>query len=266
MASDNPDIVYHYTSPYALVSILESKKIWATNYDLLNDKEELINSLKLFSQMANNSNWDVKDAIRFLETEPLNVAVFSLSSKGDSLSQWRSYCPPTGGYAIGFNRKRLNAILKKHRFCELQPCIYDKIKQEDMINNFIKNFPPTDNIDKFKKFNIMFEKYIQTAGLLIKNEGFNEEYEWRAISEIISSDLENAMEWKIRSGIYNLIQYLEVDLSEDFPIENIIIGPCRDIQLAKKSVDRALRIFNYNKWNETNVETEISVIPYRSEK
>lgn len=266
MERDNSNIVYHYTSPDALVSILESKKIWATNYDLLNDKEELIKSLRLFSQMANISNWDVQDAIQLLEEEPLNVAVFSLSSEKDSLSQWRSYCPPTGGYAIGFNRKRLNEVLKKRRFYELQPCVYDGIKQKELINNFIKNFPPTNNMYGFKQYNIVLEKYISTVGLLTKHEGFSDEHEWRAISEVIASDLKIAgnFEWKIRRGIHNLIQYLEVDLSEDFPIENIIIGPCRDAQLAKKSVDRALRVFNYNKVNEINVYTKVSDIPYRN--
>ena len=260
------NILYHYTSPDALISILEHKKIWVTHYSFLNDKEELINSLQLLSEMSNNSELNVEAAINFLKTAPFNIAVFSLSSEKNSLSQWRSYCPSTGGYAIGFNRKRLNSILKKRRFHELTPCVYDKSEQKEMISNFIKDFPPADyNSEEFKKYAINISEFIGSVGLRIKHKGFNEEHEWRAISETMDIKFKTeGIEWKIRNGIHNLIQFVEVDLSEDFPIEEIIIGPCRDVQLAKDSVDRALRIYNYNEFSEISVKTETSDIPYRS--
>ena len=45
--SNEPDILYHYTSQKGLLGILQTKKLWMTNILYLNDSSECIHTIDL---------------------------------------------------------------------------------------------------------------------------------------------------------------------------------------------------------------------------
>ena len=144
-----PKFLYHYTSPDAAKSIIESKSFWATDCRYLNDPTEVLRNLQIAQEVADgfldslDINWtevEQWDTERFLNENdyqfaavlskliPYNswtylideheVYITSFSENGDSLSQWRAYCNQ-GGYSLGFEGIQLSALR-----AELFPCIY----------------------------------------------------------------------------------------------------------------------------------------------
>src|SRR5205807_4915874 len=59
----------------------------------------------------------------------------SFTSEGNLLSQWRAYCPPSGGVSLGFNPERLEAVAKEQGFYFAE-CVYepqDQLQRMDAI-------------------------------------------------------------------------------------------------------------------------------------
>jgi len=110
-----PEILYHYTSIEAFVSIIESQNMRATRYDQMNDMSEVQLGLDLLLEAVekypvDRSYRDYKEflisGINSYREEALEVYVLSLSAASDSLYQWIAYTPH-GGVAIGFDRRKV---------------------------------------------------------------------------------------------------------------------------------------------------------------
>lgn len=98
-----PSAVYHYTDTQGLLGILESGKLWATDYRYLNDSSELLYTYRLASQLAREALDGSHGPLaqRFLEEvgsaprpdvyveTPYYLCCFS--EIDNSLSQWRAY-------------------------------------------------------------------------------------------------------------------------------------------------------------------------------
>jgi hypothetical protein len=168
-----PEILYHYTTQEGLRGILESKCIWATHFQYLNDKREggivlqvLLNELssrvnsdslfQLFGMEPNKTkqpectsedtlNQGIGAANRVTSQ---NVFVASFSKEGNLLSQWRAYTGRSGGYSIGFKPGFLRAAgeyFLKHRSDSfymdaetLLSCIYYDDKEKQSLENEIE--------------------------------------------------------------------------------------------------------------------------------
>lgn len=104
-----PEVVYHYTTVDTMMKIVTSRKIWATSISYLNDSLEGEHFLRMVRQRLPGllSRYQLNDTVlnklsdgpKPVESRPF---VASFSSEGDSLPQWRSYCPQGNGVAIGF--------------------------------------------------------------------------------------------------------------------------------------------------------------------
>lgn len=125
-----PEHLYHYTSADGLYGIVTQKEIWATFLHYLNDSAEFQYGLSLTRQLIfeqakesekplNEILAQVRDSLARLGR--INIAVFSLTEKGDLLSQWRGYCP-NGGYSLGFAIASLISGLSAWR-AVLSPCV-----------------------------------------------------------------------------------------------------------------------------------------------
>jgi hypothetical protein len=65
------------------------------------------------------------------------VYLASLSKDGDSLGQWRGYCPSSGGYALGFDPARLQlAADPEVMFPE---CVYGPDKSREAIRDVVND-------------------------------------------------------------------------------------------------------------------------------
>ena len=105
---DVPKTLYHYTSLEALVSIVQSRRLWASNIRFLNDRTESLhlieNVLDVLRKLVSPAHKAIVRTVqeRLGSTPKQAHFVASLSEKDDLLSQWRAYCPPGAGVSIGF--------------------------------------------------------------------------------------------------------------------------------------------------------------------
>jgi hypothetical protein len=107
-----PEAVYHYTSIEAMMKIARAASIWATSISYLNDTSEGDHYLDLIRKRIPayvSAHPTINPSIfaRFLDDPRSDFLlsrpfVASFSALGDSLPQWRSYCPQGNGVAIGF--------------------------------------------------------------------------------------------------------------------------------------------------------------------
>jgi hypothetical protein len=110
-----PKTLYHYTSLEALVAIVRSKRLRASNIRFLNDKSESLSLKQDVVAILQKRVVSVEDE-RLVNTvlDSINayprqsLFVTSLSEKSDLLSQWRAYCPSGLGVSIGFSSACLN--------------------------------------------------------------------------------------------------------------------------------------------------------------
>ena len=93
--TDNPIIIdnitsaYHYTSVDGLKSIVENQSIRFTDIEYMNDKEEVIDGLKIICD-GNDPEHSVKNILnQFFEC--FHVFVFCMSRVKDALPLWNCY-------------------------------------------------------------------------------------------------------------------------------------------------------------------------------
>jgi len=198
-----PGVLYHYTSVDGLIGLLKSRQIWASNVTFLNDAKESVNATEVltlaFSNRLNRPDLSEQEK-NFLGKAKGELGRFSrefyitsLTEERDLLSQWRAYCPPTGGYALGLPAEQLLPIAAEHNFM-LAPCIYEYDAQYqislELIENLLTSYrqfqgnPAVDGSDVAKIINT-FALTVARFGLLLKHTAFSEEKEWRLISSMI---------------------------------------------------------------------------------
>lgn len=241
-------ILYHYTHRNALINILKSKAIWATNFKYLPDNNQIA---KLCTKLKdlNSENIYVQKVADLSFSLPTNKGIFSLSEKGDLLSQWIHY----GEFAIGFNKDKLNACLENQGFYKLQKCIYNESTQKKILDELVLNYD---------SFNI--ETFLSTAALLFKDLKSAEENEWRAISSSLAVTSSSKYDkWKIRiTPSKHIIEYVEINLDDCFPIEEIIISSEKDFDEERSLLEKILTM-RYGKGSLNQIKIKKSSIPFR---
>ncbi len=108
LQTEVPRSLYHYTSLEALVSIVQTRKLRASNIRFLNDSSESLwlkqHAVFILRKQASAQPQqpDVKGIVEAIESWPLQSHfVASFTEKSDDLSQWRAYCPLGQGVSIG---------------------------------------------------------------------------------------------------------------------------------------------------------------------
>jgi hypothetical protein len=139
-----PSTLWHYTSYAALQGIITSKKIWATEYRFLNDREEFLHAKDLAQKLVDeepeyvgeqfparmhvDAAVDLAFNTGYLHEEELRVMVASFSEEGDQLSQWRGYACDSRGVSIGFDLRNIRPPSDIGTAVTFAPCLY---KQAD---------------------------------------------------------------------------------------------------------------------------------------
>lgn len=166
-------ILYHYTKPEKLLSILESGTIRFSNALYLNDKEEVTYSYKLIFSLIDEMPElnqqlfaKIKEHFYTKYTNIINGSddfvykheyyTISFSTDGDNLTLWNNYAKGQKytGYNIGFRKKDLIADMEKIGFNSVYGnIIYEKKKQITVLKLI------------FEKWNKFYEKASRTKSV-----------------------------------------------------------------------------------------------------
>jgi hypothetical protein len=287
--AQTPGLFYHYTSGGALREILEHGQIWATHTQFLNDAGEFSYAFELARRVlpeiesevhiggSLNAVWDsvFREA---RQSGAFGNFVASFSREPDLLSQWRAYCEPGNGYAIGF---RLSDISKLNGdWFAAQECSYDAEAHRKRIRTHyhhavdMRDLKRRQNASDIEAETAAARHFVHLLFDLVapsmKHPTFREERERRLRMVRPASDLWNAgaypwpanVDVRFRAGRYGLVPYVPLALPEKSDgrgIGAIIVGPT---PYPDRSV-LALRAL-LARWDIHGVELENSGIPFRN--
>lgn len=263
-----PEHLYHYTSTHGIYGILNSKTLWLSKVQQLNDKSELISAIKEFINFCNTAHhvhpndklfkFVIAAANNLTNFSSTNICVASFCEDKDLLSQWRGYAQQGGGFAIGFSGNHLKALCESKNFA-LVKCLYAKKEHQlvfkDLLNtltdcyNIIVRKSPENilesNLNDLKGYFISL--FLEVAPVL-KNETFSEEKEWRIITHPISIKDNN---FKVKTTP-KLREFYELSFNE-VPyrqmITNVTIGPGNDFDTTVSAISTMLNKNLYENWS-----------------
>lgn len=276
--AEAPDVLYHYTDQRGFLGVLDSRVLWATKIQYLNDAAELVVPLRTAANIlrekeaASNLPQSQREGLQsehvgvgVVESANINIPVVSFCEDGDKLSMWRAYSRDGIGYAIGFDRHEL-ATLCDSRHVVLRKCEYPRAdeyrkKIDDLICEYISS-------PRLGTGRLAFE--LITKSSTMKDHSFHEEKEWRIVPDIRStSDLMGCtyLTGRFRSGKSMIVPYWHFRLAEpqpsivQLPIKRVIIGPTPHRELAHEAVKGRLLAGDLNLGG---VQVENSRVPYRN--
>lgn len=269
-------MIYHYTNLQGLLGIINSKSIWASHCEYLNDSSEYNHAIDFAKSFSSNIfmeddylgafGFGLRRALSNMDKNDIYVSSFS--EKPDLLSQWRGYCEPNMGVCIGFKREVIEEFCDSKKYI-LRKCLYSHEKQEELIRSLLmqclNDFPSakisrevydkletklqvdhelgyseyTTDGDGKKQAILAFNNFcnsVQELAPFMKNQGFHEEAEWRIICKNPEKDI------KYRQLQSHLTPYMEIPIIEfsSSVISEIIIGPNPDSSQCLNSVERLL--------------------------
>jgi len=248
-----PPFLFHYTSAAGLQGIIDSSSIWASMIQFLNDTQELQGAISLCQSLLRRRRDKYEDvherellellAASLNRVATVNICVCSFSAQPDLLSQWRGYCPPEGGYCIGFVGQMLIDSFKSHKFTVL-PCVYDENTKKALLEDVL-DFTVPELIAKRRRPTYLSSELLVEGALesffrlfyevapIIKDSGFAEEKEWRAVSAPIPAT-DPRISYRPQGGLLKPYYELPLNLRDQpFPI---IAGPTPHKDLALKSL------------------------------
>jgi hypothetical protein len=261
---DRPKL-YHYTSIEGVSGIvgfaLETPRISlrATNIGFLNDTNELSAGIGFISNELHRYQEDLNFWVEEYNIETIAATlkslkgmtfyVCSLTKAEDDLTQWRSYCPPQGGYCIGLDRGHLEAELEKlNRSCpginqsvSLVDCIYsdlDKAESVEFLVSEWKSDLESEKLTKQKAFTELLNRASVLAGRF-KDANFESEQEVRVL--IWPNARVFPREYREFGGkLY--VPYVTMNLDTQV-LEEILVGPMTNQNLSVASL--SLRVMEW---------------------
>jgi len=247
-----PATLYHYTTQHGLLGIVESKEIWASHTQYLNDAREFRYAIEIVrEQIAEIKREPLQRRyVNLLEemeldldgVESINVCVCSFSAEGDALSQWRAYSHGGSGFSIGFSGAFLREVTNSLDFW-LVPVLYQAAQQRALIRTLLE-----DVLDENSRLKQVGQEdpvrqpggglvaYLNRYAPILKHQSFSEEQEWRIVSRPLFCSREG---FGYRSGTSMLIPYYRIPLSSEklaFCVGEVVVGPTPHPEQSERSV------------------------------
>lgn len=283
-----PEFLYHYTNSSGMRGILDSSRIWATNFRFLNDASEVEYGVALFDEVVQERLNKTKDTnfSEFLKQTlheakeyngTLDCYIACFCERDDLLNQWRVYAGSGGGYALGFRTEDIGIDWDKschpqHDFT-LHKVIYDKELQKKLITEILdlgENClsrasegvpqPYVDSLISLCAYHIALDSVDYL--MYFKHPAFAVEEEWR-LCHVTMADYEKFV--LFRDGPYGLTPYVCLDPSpmtgvhaNRLPLERITHGPTPNPANVRFALTKLLQAKGYG-----SVEIGGSVLPVR---
>ncbi len=242
------EVVYHYCSVDAFFNIIKNSSIWLSDIAKSNDYQECVRCREIVNKGMEEYLGDDVEALRAWSTWyeegvysnfAMKTFCVCFSESKDKLSQWRGYAQDGKGIAIGFDKEvleELNQISEFH--IAFGKVIYDN--PQEYVQGII-----ADNIKKLEYKGIGHVALELSVNYrmqfpFVKNPGFEEENEWRAVvcsgighNNIPSSDNILFSKIKYRTANNKLIPYIEMNFEKvkQSIIKEIFIGPKSEVEV-----------------------------------
>lgn len=270
---DLPDNLSHYTTLSALVSIVESGHLWASNVSFLNDRAELEHGLKAslkaidtFTKSEDHQAWRqaLKKAADALKAGRIpNTYAACFCGRPDILSQWRGYGGSEQAVSVTFDRLDLSAAMKKSK-AVLMPVIYGKVTTESQVTEALhEELSALDRLEEvFGKWTA--QERIEEAHKAIcrllpqfKHNGFRDERELRYVVQQETIRAETCF----RAVGNVIVPYLKLlpGAKVKLPIRSVMVGPGRDPELTQRSLTAFLSAKGYE-----DIDVVLSEVPFRT--
>lgn len=154
--------------------------------------------------------------------------VFSLSDRGDDLSQWRSYSDDGRGFTIGFDSEALAGYARATGSFSFGQVIYSRTTYRRRVSSILNKFAELEGLDEIgaeEQLEVAEDlaTLIHSAACSFKHSSFRSESEWR-----INCYPDTDEDIQVRIGRIGLVPYLSLALHADpdtLPITKIGIGP-----------------------------------------
>jgi hypothetical protein len=264
-----PDVLYHYTDASGLLRILDSKVLFASDVDYMNDPLEIAfgaacarrtldSMIELLPEVERRytteyghplTRFEVLDQLRSMctpnedgEFPHVPCYVTSFCSQGDLLSQWRVYADGGGGFSLGFDRSRLAAEPPAFADWEtylLAPVRYGAVG-ESWIAGTVEALVEAELRSRATAENVSYAIWTVAAMCAqVKQEGYAAEEEWRrvAIPHYSASDEDPYIDFRVSSGA--VISYAPIAFPPE-ALVSVTVGPSAHHRRAMDTVKRAL--------------------------
>jgi hypothetical protein len=280
MRKDWPDTLYHYADSNGLLGIARSRKLWASDYQYMNDSSEFQYAVEVLKRVVRRMLADVPPQspgallreyiLSTTEHQSRGHApkkrhyLACFSEHGDSLSQWRGYARGIGGYALGFAMDHICAVAEalKNRglSASVFRCEYDEERQDKhvvkvlgMAVQYLDELTrEADETDLTSLVDLMLVSLTE----VYKHPSFRDEREWRLIvsdgdaAALIKTNQDASGEHlsqgdlsvEFRSGEFTLIPYVAVPLvlGGSLGLREVVVGPTPVPEIAAGAVRRLL--------------------------
>ena len=222
--------------------------MWATAAHYLNDSSECSHGLELVAEVLREESKKATgereaaqlSAIAEAALSPfLSMCVVSLSSQGDLLSQWRAYAGNSGGFALGLNSENLRKAADTQGFY-LVECLYTPAAQQEAANQLMREF--REAMAASPEWGPAEQggcvAAVMRLAMMLKDESFKEEHEWRLISRP-----KMVTQLEFREGASMLVPFFKFLLDEpkDAYLDSVRIGPTPHRDLSVYAVQMLLR-------------------------
>ena len=277
---DRPEkqMIYHYTSADALLSILASETLWFSDSSYLNDASEGILPLNILEDildlvdintiMLERLKVCIKERKEKILCDTNRAYILSFSIDPDSLCLWNYYTKgnQSQGYNIGFQADLLTKAFHGTKpgtssaYIPIQGRVeYEQQKQKDLVHRVIKSLIDVScDHDPIFTSEFILDK-ITSLGYFFKSECFGIEKEYRMV--LVWNNHFHSEEYLLREESFRsmngyFIPYRQVPFENSNCIKTITVSPTIDFELARTSLTRALRKYS-------GVEVKQSNIPVR---
>jgi hypothetical protein len=254
LQTEVPELLFHYTTASGMRGILDSSRLWATNYRFLNDASEVAHSASLFETLiqerfAKAQNDVVSEFItRTLRTANdfdgmLDCYIACFCERDDLLNQWRTYAGSGGGYALGLTTKEIGrrwGKLERPQDFVLRRVVYDVDQQRSLLSEVIDKTiealeAGTQGVSVADSSNVIARccEFVraEVADYLLsfKHPAFAIEEEWRLCHVVSLGEEDHVL---FRDGQFGLTPYVCLDVSpmaganyNRLPLARIAHGP-----------------------------------------
>ncbi|MFK3672422.1 DUF2971 domain-containing protein [Leifsonia aquatica] len=280
-----PPVVYHYTDARGFLGILENRRLWLTDLAFMNDREELIFAVDEVLHAVEARRHllepdarmdDPEDAIRSRVNvllgieqhlvdlregvEVLRAYAACFCDDGDQLSQWRGYAGGTSGFALGFDRSKIDQLAIGAGVGAKLGRVHYGVEAPE-IETLVAELAMYASAHPGVEAEYQYQDVVNLLSR-IKNPGFREERESRLVA-LLAHDPSRL---SFRATASGLAPYLECPFPPEALVE-VVVGPGerQDVHAlaARQAIDKHGFRGSVDPFFDFKVRVRKSTISYR---